>query len=151
VSPAVVGPEELEAKVGSHLGYSGWHIVSREQVDLFAEATGDRQWIHVDSERARSGPFGTTVAHGYFTLSLLPALLSEILEVKGPRFVVNYGLNRLRFPSPVPVGSRLRMSATLVSLEAFNGGRQATLNCIFEVDGSSKPSCVADVVFRYCD
>jgi len=149
MSPAVVGPEELEAKVGSHLGYSGWHTVTQEQVDLFAEATGDRQWIHVDPERAKSGPFGTTVAHGYLTLSLLPALLEEILEVKWPRFFVNYGLNRLRFPSPVPVGSRLRMGATLISLEAFDGARQASLNCIFEVEGSSKPSCVADVVFRY--
>jgi acyl dehydratase len=151
MSPAVVGPEELAANVGSHLGYSGWHTVSQEQVDLFAEATGDRQWIHVDPERARSGPFGTAVAHGYLTLSLLPALLEEVLEVKGARFIVNYGLNALRFPSPVPVGSRLRLGVTLASVEAFNGGQQATLNCVFEVDGSPKPSCVADVVFRYYD
>jgi acyl dehydratase len=151
MSPAVVGPEELEARVGSHLGYSGWHTVSQEQVHLFAEATADQQWIHVDAERAKSGPFGSTVAHGYLTLSLLPGLLSEILEVKGPRFFVNYGLNRLRFPSPVPVGSRLRLGTTLTSLEAFDGGIQATLNCVFEVEGSSKPSCVADVIFRYYD
>jgi acyl dehydratase len=151
MSPAVVGPEELEAMVGSHLGFSGWHTVGQEQVDLFAEATGDRQWIHVDPERAKSGPFGTTVAHGYLTLSLLPALLGEIIEVKGPRFFVNYGLNRARFPSPVPVGSRLRLGATLGSLDVFDGGHQVTLNCVFEVEGSSKPSCVADVVFRYYD
>ena len=151
MSPAVVGPEELEAKVGCHLGYSGWHTVSQEQVDLFAEATGDHQWIHVDHERAKSGPFGTTVVHGYLTISLLPALLAEILEIEGPRFVVNYGINRLRFPSPVPVGSGVRLGATLISLEAFEGGRQTTLNCVFEVAGSSKPSCVADVVFRYYD
>jgi acyl dehydratase len=151
MSPAVVGPEELVANVGSHLGYSGWHTVARDEVDLFAEATGDRQWIHVDAERAKSGPFGSTIAHGYFTLSLLPALLEEIVEVKGPRFFVNYGLNHLRFPSPVPVGSRLRLGVTLTSVEAFDGGHQATLNCVFEVEGSSKPSCVADVVFRYYD
>jgi acyl dehydratase len=151
MSPAVLGPEELASIVGSHLGYSGWHTVSQEQVDLFAEATGDRQWIHVDPERAKSGPFGTTIAHGYLTLSLLPALLDEIVEVKGPRFMVNYGLNGLRFPSPVPVGSRLRLGVALTSVEAFEGGHQAILNCVFEVDGSSKPSCVADVVFRYYD
>jgi acyl dehydratase len=151
MSPAVVGPEELAGNVGSNLGYSGWHRVSQEQVDLFAEATGDRQWIHIDPERAKSGPFGTTIAHGYLTLSLLPALLDEIVEVKGPRFMVNYGLNGLRFPSPVPVGSRLRLGATITSVEAFDGGHQATLNCAFEVEGSSKPSCVADVVLRYYD
>jgi acyl dehydratase len=149
MSPAVVGPEELAAKVGSHLGSSAWHTVTQEQVDLFAEATGDRQWIHVDPERAKSGPFGSTVAHGYLTLSLLPALLEEVLEVKGAGFFVNYGLDRLRFPAPVPVGSRLRLSVTPTSVEAFDGGQQVGLNCVFEVEGSSKPSCVADVIFRY--
>src|ERR1700683_2629301 len=123
MSPAVMGPEELVANVGSHLGYSDWHAVTQEQVDLFAEATRDRQWIHVDPQRANSGPFGTTVAHGFLTLSLLPALLEEILEVKGPRFFVNYGLNRLRFPSPVPVGSRLRLGVTLTSVDVFDGGQ----------------------------
>jgi acyl dehydratase len=151
MSPAVMGPDELAGNVGSHLGYSDWHAVTQEQVDLFAEATGDRQWIHVDPQRASSGPFGTTVAHGFLTLSLLPALLEEILEVKGPRFFVNYGLNRLRFPSPVPVGSRLRLGVTLTSVDAFDGGQQAALNCVFDVEGSSKPCCVADVVFRYYD
>lgn len=146
-----MGLEELATKAGSHLGYSSWYTVTQQQVDLFAEATGDRQWIHVDPERAKSGPFGTTVAHGYLTLSLLPVLLAEVLEVKGAKFMVNYGLNRLRFPAPVPAGARLRLGATLVSLEAFDGGRQATLNCVFEVEGSPKPSCVADVVFRYYD
>src|ERR1700691_4231470 len=122
MSALVLGPEDLEGKVGSHLGYSNWHTVSEEQVDLFAEATGDRQWIHVDPERAKSGPFGTTVAHGYLTLSLLAALLEEVLEVKGVRSVVNYGLNALRFPSPVPVGSRLRLGVTLTSVDVFDGG-----------------------------
>src|SRR5579863_8885059 len=115
MSPAVVGPDELEAKVGCQLGYSGWHTVSQEQIDLFAEATGDHQWIHTDPERAKQGPFGTTVAHGYLTLSLLPVLMSEILSLEGPGFVVNYGLNRLRFPAPVPVGSKLRLGAGLDS------------------------------------
>jgi acyl dehydratase len=141
----------MRGKVGSHLGYSGWHEVTQQQVNLFAEATGDHQWIHTDPERAKAGPFGITVAHGYLTLSLLPVFLGELLSVEGPRYVVNYGLNRLRYPAPVPVGSRLRMGATLESLKPVAGGYQAVVNCTFEVEGSAKPSCVADVVFRYYD
>ena len=114
--------DELKAKVGSHLGYSSWHTVTQEQVNLFADATNDHQWIHVDPERAKAGPFGTTVAHGYFTLSLGPAFSAEILTVDGPRFAVNYGLNRVRFPAPVPVGSKLRCGASLESLEASTAG-----------------------------
>src|ERR1700684_3238584 len=120
--------EELQPLVGQEVAVSDWITIDQERSDRFAEATGDHQWIHVDPERAKSGPFGTTVAHGYLTVSLLPALLAEILEVKGPRLVVNYGINRLRFPSPVPVGSGVRLGATIISLEAFEGGHQATLN-----------------------
>jgi acyl dehydratase len=141
--------DELKAKVGSHLGYSSWHTITQEQVNLFADATNDHQWIHVDPERAKAGPFGTTVAHGYFTLSLGPSLLAEILAVDGPRFAVNYGLNRVRFPAPVPVGSKLRCGASLESVEDVEGGCQLTLKLTFEVDGAAKPSCVAEIVFRY--
>jgi acyl dehydratase len=141
--------DDLRAKVGSHLGYSSWHTVTQEEVNLFADATSDHQWIHVDPARAKAGPFGTTVAHGYFTLSLGPALLGEIMTVEGPRFAVNYGLNRVRFPAPVPVGSKLRCGASLESAEAIDGGCQVELKLTFEVEGSAKPSCVADVVFRY--
>jgi acyl dehydratase len=149
MSAVVVDLDELRAKVGSHLGYSSWHTVTQEEINLFADATGDHQWIHVDPQRAKAGPFGTTIAHGYFTLSLGPVLLGEILSVQGVGFAVNYGINRARFPAPVPAGSRLRLGATLESLEDVSGGSQATLKCTFEVEGSAKPSCVADVVFRY--
>jgi len=141
--------DELKAKVGSHLGYSSWHVVTQEQVNLFADATNDHQWIHVDPERAKAGPFGTTIAHGYFTLSLAPSLMAEILAVDGPRFAVNYGLNRVRFPAPVPVGSKLRCGAGLEAIEDIEGGCQVTLKLTFEVDGAAKPSCVAEIVFRY--
>jgi acyl dehydratase len=151
MTPASATVDDMRGKVGSHLGYSGWHEVTQHQVDLFAEATGDHQWIHTDPERAKAGPFGTTVAHGYLTLSLLPVLLGELISIEGPRFVVNYGLNRVRFPAPVPVGSRLRLGATLQSLDPVAGGHQAVVNCTFEVEGSSKPSCVAEIVFRYYD
>ena len=151
MSPTVSSIDELRDKVGTHLGFSGWHEVTQDQVNLFAQATGDDQWIHTDPGRAKEGPFGTTIAHGYLTLSLLPDLLGELLAVDGPRFVVNYGLNRVRFPAPVPVSSRLRLGAAVESLEAVQGGHQVTLNCTFELEGSTKPPCVADVLFRYYD
>jgi acyl dehydratase len=151
MSPIVPSIDALRDKTGAHLGFSSWHEVSQHQIDLFAEATGDDQWIHTDPERAKDGPFGTTVAHGYLTLSLLPVLLAELLVVEGPRFVVNYGLNRVRFPAPVLVGSRLRLGATLDALEPVTGGHQVTFQCTFELEGSAKPCCVANVVFRYYD
>jgi acyl dehydratase len=149
MSTITLGLDNIKAKVGSHLGYSNWHTVTQEEVNLFADATGDHQWIHVDPERAKDGPFGTTIAHGYFTLSLGPVLLGEILAVEGPRFAVNYGLNRVRFPAPVPVGSKLRCGASLEGVEDVEGGFQVELKLTFEVEGAAKPSCVADVVFRY--
>jgi len=151
MAPALFTVDELKAKTGSHLGYSDWHEVTQEQVDLFADATGDHQWIHTDPERAKDGPFGGTIAHGYLTLSLLPTLLAELLVVDGPRAVVNYGINRLRFPAPVPVGSKLRLGVVVGELEPVAGGHQATINCTFEVEGAQKPSCVADVLFRFYD
>jgi acyl dehydratase len=145
----VNGIDGLKAKVGEHLGYSDWVEVTQEQVNLFADATGDHQWIHVDPERAKSGPFGGPIAHGYLTLSLAPMLLNSVLRVDGIAMGVNYGLNKLRFPAPVPVGSKLRVGATLAQVEDIAGGAQVTLDLTFEVEGKDKPSCVAQAVFRY--
>ena len=145
----ISGIDELKARAGEHLGYSGWHRVTQDQVNLFAEATGDHQWIHVDVERAKAGPFGGPIAHGYLTLSLAVPLLSEILRVEGITMGVNYGLNKLRFPSPVPVGSNLRLGATLVDAQDVTGGAQATLALTFEVEGKDKPVCVAEAIYRY--
>jgi acyl dehydratase len=143
------GIEGLKSRVGDHLGYSQWHEVTQEQVNLFADATGDHQWIHVDVERAKAGPFGGPIAHGYLTLSLTPALLDEVLQVSGIKMGVNYGLNKLRFPSPVPVGSKLRAGVELASVEDVSGGAQVALNVTFEIEGGTKPVCVAEVLFRY--
>jgi len=145
----VLGLGDLSALAGERIGVSRWHTISQDQVDLFADATGDRQWIHVDPERARSGPFGTTVAHGYLTLSLAPVLLWDILEVTGASQVINYGIGRARFPSPVPVGSRLRMALDLTAVEQVKTAVQTTFGLTFEVEGSEKPACVAEIVFRY--
>lgn len=141
--------DELEGLVSSPLPESGWRVVTQEAVNAFAEATGDRQWIHVDPERAAAGPFGTTIAHGYLTLSLGPALLDEILLVEDASLVLNYGLNRVRFPSPVPVGSRVRARATLAAAARFDGGVQVMLELTFEVEDREKPACVAEAVLRY--
>ncbi len=149
MATTIDGIDGLEAHLGRHLGYSDWHEVTQEQVDRFADATGDHQWIHVDVERAKAGPFGGPIAHGYLTLSLAPSFLGEILSVKGVSMGVNYGLDRLRFPSPVPVGSRLRAGVELASLQRIPGGAQVTLRATFEVEGASKPSCVAELIFRY--
>jgi acyl dehydratase len=144
------GVLSMKDKVGQHLGYSSWHEVTQEQVNLFADATGDHQWIHVDPERAgRESPFGGTVAHGYLTLSLAPVLLSEVISVSGVSFGVNYGCNRVRFPSPVPVGGRLRLGAVIASVEEISGGAQVVVELTLEVEGSEKPSCVAEAVYRY--
>jgi acyl dehydratase len=144
------GIESMRAAVGEHLGYSDWHVVTQEQVSLFADATGDHQWIHVDPERAvRESPFGGPIAHGYLTLSLAPALLSQVVSVGGVSMGVNYGCNRVRFPAPVPVGSRLRLGAKLLELEDIAGGAQVVMGLTFEVEGKDKPSCVADAVYRY--
>jgi len=145
----VNGIDGLKDKVGDHLGYSDWTEVTQAQVNQFADATGDHQWIHVDPERAKSGPFGGPIAHGYLTLSLAPMLLNSVLRVDGIAMGVNYGLNKLRFPSPVPVGSKLRVGATLAEVEDIAGGAQVTLDLVFEVEGKDKPSCVAQAVFRY--
>ena len=143
------GADELKAKVGEHLGYSSYHEVTQEQVNLFADATGDHQWIHVDPERAKTGPFGGPIAHGYLTLSLAPSLIPEIVQVHGFSMGVNYGCEKVRFPSPVPVGANLRAGAELVGVDDVAGGVQVSMKLTFEVEGAPKPSCVAEVVYRY--
>ncbi|WP_377271735.1 MaoC family dehydratase [Peterkaempfera sp. SMS 1(5)a] len=140
------GLDELAAAKGEHLGHSDWHTVTQRQVDLFAEATGDHQWIHVDPERAATGPFGGTIAHGYLTLSLIPMLASEIFRVEGLTMGVNYGTEKVRFPSPVRVGSRVRSGAELLDLRDAAMGRQAVIRHTIEIEGGSKPACVADTV-----
>jgi acyl dehydratase len=149
MTTTVQGKDGLQQKVGEHLGYSDWHEVTQDRVNQFAEATGDHQWIHVDPERAKAGPFGGPIAHGYLTLSLAPALLPEVMRVEGFKMGVNYGLNKLRFPSPVPVGGKLRVGATLAGVEEVSGGVQVTMDLTFEVEGTDKPACVAQAVYRY--
>ena len=149
MATTVQGIDTFHQLAGQHLGYSQWHRIDQKQVDLFAEATDDHQWIHVDPERAKGGPFGSTIAHGYLTLSLAPGLLSEVLVVKGMSMGVNYGCNKVRFPAPVPVDSNLRLGVAVGEVEDVTGGVQVALDLTFETEGSTKPSCVAQVVYRY--
>jgi acyl dehydratase len=143
------GADELKSLVGQHLGTSDWVEIDQERVNLFAEATGDHQWIHVDPERAKDGPFGGTIAHGYLTMSLGPVLLPQVVTVTGFSMGLNYGLNKVRFPSPVPVGSKLRLSAELLDVEDVPGGVQSTYRLTFEVEGQAKPVCVAEPIYRW--
>lgn len=146
----IEGIDGLRALVGEHLGNSDWIEITQERVNRFADATGDHQWIHVDVERAKAeSPFGGPIAHGYLTLSLGPALMPSIMVVRGVRMGVNYGCGKVRFPSPVPVGSRLRLGASLEQVEDVPGGVQVTLRFTFEVEGSDKPACVAENIYRY--
>lgn len=138
--------DEYKTVIGTHLGVSDWRVITQEEVNLFADATGDRQWIHVDPERAKSGPFGGTVAHGYLTLSLIPQLVWQIFSVEGIKMSLNYGTNKVRFPAPLPVGSRIRASADLVSLDPSAAGFQEVLRVTVEREGGNKPVCVADTV-----
>jgi acyl dehydratase len=142
--------EELKALKGQELGVSEWHLVTQEEINQFADATHDHQWIHVDPERAKQqSPFGGPIAHGYYTLSLAPHLLDQLIAVRGIRMGINYGLNRLRFPGPVKIDKRVRLRATLVDFEEIPHGAQATVGMTFEVEGESKPGCVAEAVYRY--
>lgn len=145
----VNGLEELAQLAGKDLGFSSWHEVTQEQVNRFADATGDHQWIHVDVERAKAGPFGGPIAHGFLTLSLFPALSPQVLKVQGIRMGINYGCNRVRFPAPVPVGSKIRLGLKVQSVEPFPGGVQVVNVGTFEVEGGSKPVCVAEMIARY--
>lgn len=139
---------ELQALVGQEIGLSDWIGVDQRRIDQFAEATGDHQWIHVDPVRAAAGPFKTTIAHGFLTLSLLPEMFASAFEVGDTRMGVNYGLNRVRFPSPVPVDSRLRGSFRLLAYEPLDGGAQLTIEVTMEREGSAKPVCVAESLTR---
>jgi acyl dehydratase len=144
-----VAATDLPSLAGKHLGQSRWHEITQEQVNMFADATGDHQWIHTDPERAAKGPFKTTIAHGYLTLSMAVALLDDILHVDGVSAVVNYGLGKVRFPAPVPVGSRVRMAADCAAVIEVSGGYQLTLALTFEREAHPKPVCVAEILFRY--
>jgi len=140
------GAAELEAAVGAHLGQSEWHVVDQAQIDAFADATGDDQWIHVDPVKAADGPFGSTVAHGFLTLSMVSILASQVYRVEGVTMVVNYGANKVRFPSPVPVGSRIRAAVELSSVTRITAGHQVGLRVTIQRDGGDKPACVADML-----
>jgi acyl dehydratase len=140
--------EDLRPRVGDEIGVSDWHDVTQDSVDEFARVTGDEQWIHTDPERARSTPFGGTIAHGYYTLSLHPLLIGQLMRYEGFAFAVNYGLNKVRFPAPLPVGNRVRMRVTLVSVDDVLGGAQITSKLTFEGEGALKPVCVAEQMTR---
>ena len=139
---------ELKDLLGQEIGVSDWIAVTQERIQLFADATNDHQWIHVDVERAKSGPFGATIAHGFLTLSLLPEMAASAFTVREARMGVNYGLNKVRFPAPVPSGSRLRGHFKLVGYEPLEGGAQITVQVTMEREGSDKPVCIAESIGR---
>ena len=141
-------PADMKSHIGQKVGTSEWVTVDQAMIDKFAEATGDRQWIHIDPERAAKGPFGTTIAHGFLTLSLLPKLAESAIKIDDVRMGVNYGLNRVRFPAPVPSGSRIRARMKLLTYEPIDGGAQLVMEVTMEREGSDKPVCVAETVSR---
>ena len=144
------GLDELKALAGADLGHTGWLEITQDRVNAFADATSDHQWIHVDAEKAAAGPFGGTIAHGYLTLSLVVHLMNELLDVRGVSMGINYGLNKVRFPAPVPVGSKVRLAAQVGAVEdAGVNAVQAVVDVIVELAGSEKPACAAQTVFRY--
>ena len=142
-------PSALLEAVGQHLGYSDWLEIDQQRINLFADATGDHQWIHVDPERAKDGPFGATIAHGYLTLALVNLFLPQILEVRGVSMGVNYGTDKVRFPAVVPVGSRVRGNGEIVSVEDIKGTVQVVVRVTVEVAGAERPACVADTISRF--
>ncbi|SNR82976.1 Acyl dehydratase [Haloechinothrix alba] len=142
-------PFELPAAAGEELGTTEWAVVDQPRIDRFAEATGDHQWIHVDPERAKDGPFGRTIAHGLLTLSLLPSFLQQLYRVDGVTMAINYGLNKVRFPAPAPVGARLRASSRIADAAEKDGTVQVTLSTTIEIEESDKPACVVESVVRY--
>jgi len=144
----IAGIEGYKALVGEQLGESDWLQVDQDRINQFADATGDHQWIHVDTERAKQGPFGTTIAHGFLTLSLIPALTGGLLKIDGVRMGINYGLNKVRFPSPVKGGSKVRASVRNVSVEDVQGGIQIVNEVTISIEGEAKPACVAETVSR---
>ena len=143
------GPEAVRAAVGTHLGFSDWLLMEQERVNTFADATGDHQWIHVDPERAASGPFGAPIAHGYLTMSLSNFFLPQIIETKGFSAGINYGVDKVRFPSPVKVGDRIRAGAEMLEVTDVNGGLQTLVRITIEIEGSDRPACVIDSLSRW--
>ncbi|WP_350246573.1 MaoC family dehydratase [Rhodococcus sp. D-6] len=144
-------PSDLVSAVGTTLPSTEWMVVDQQCIDTFADATGDHQWIHVDADRAAAGPYGSTIAHGYLTLSLIGPLVADALSVPGASSVVNYGLEKVRFPTPVPVNSRIRLSASIASATEVAGGVQVAIEAVVEREGATKPVCVAIVVYRFLD
>jgi acyl dehydratase len=144
----ITGIEELKAAEGQVLGTSDWHDVTQADVDAFADVTGDHQWIPVDVERAKESPFGGTIAHGYFTLSLIPLLSRQVFGMEGFTFALNYGLNRVRFPSPMPVGGKVRCTVKVAEVQEIPGGAQTTMEMTLEREGGEKPVCVAETLVR---
>lgn len=142
-------PADLLKMVGHVLGTTDWITVTQHQVDLFAEATGDRQWIHTDPQRAAKGPFKGTIAHGYLTLSLAPVVISEVLQIRELTAALNYGLNKVRFPAPVPVGAQIRGVVTVMSAQQKTSGVEGVFTLTYEIDGGDRPACVADVIVLY--
>ena len=145
---SVNGLEELKNAVGEE-ATSDWWEVTQDDINTFADVTDDHQWIHVDVERAKETPFKGTIAHGFYTLSLLPKFSYSLFQTEGFSFGMNYGLNKVRFPSPVPVGSKVRLTATLTNIEDIAGGKQLTFSCVIEREGGDKPVCIAEPVYRY--
>lgn len=152
VEPFVInGAEELRERAGTELGVSRWVEITQDRITQFAKLSGDEQWIHVDPERAKDGPFGTTVQHGFLTLSMSTGLLWEICSIEGFSVILNYGLNKVRFPAPLKTGSKMRMRVGLAEVNDLKGGVETVYRLTYEVDGEEKPCCVADLVFRYYD
>jgi acyl dehydratase len=149
MSKVFESPGALLSAVGQVLGPTEWLEIDQQRIDLFAEATGDHQWIHVDPERARSGPFGATIAHGYLTLSLANLFLPQLMEVQNVSMGVNYGCEKVRFPAPVPVGSRVRGRGEFVSAEEVKGGVQVVVRVTVEIEGQERPACVVDTISRF--
>ena len=145
----LTGPDEIKAAVGKPLGTTDWLEVGQERINQFAEATGDHQWIHVDVERAKSGPFGAPIAHGFLTLSLVSYFLPDIVRVEGASMGINYGVNKVRFPSPVTVGSKIRAAGEIAEVTDVAGGVQMVTRVTIEVEGGGKPACVAETVNRF--
>lgn len=142
-------PADLLERVGQRLGTTDWMKITQQQVDLFAEATGDRQWIHSDSDRAAKGPFKGTIAHGYLTLSLTPVVIGQVLQIREMTAALNYGVNKVRFPAPVRVGSQVRATVAVMRAEQKSSGLEAEFTLTYEIDGQTRPACVADVIVLY--
>lgn len=150
MAPKEIAFADIKSLVGQELGVSEWHAVTQQDVNKFADVTHDHQWIHIDAERAKKeSPYKTTIAHGYFTLSLVPHFMAQVWRVKGVKMGVNYGLNKLRFPSPVPVGSKVRARGKLAGVEDVKGGVQVAVEVTIEVEGSEKPAAVIETLSRY--